>query len=125
MDKCVKCNQPLEEGLTKCPNCGELIKDDAKSVKETIEDIRNLKDFDERAERFISQTDIYSKNMEIVSTISGAIVDTVDENYAVIYSDSEKIYINKNGEIVSNKEVYPENKIYSTNVFINNITNCK
>ena len=63
-----------------------------------------------------NQTDIYSSTMEVVSTISGAIVDTVDENYAVIYSDSEKIYINKNGEIVSNKEVYPENKIYSTKV---------
>ena len=63
-----------------------------------------------------NQTDIYSSKMEIVSTISGAIVDKVDENYSVIYSDSEKIYINKNGEIVSNKEVYPENKIYSTKV---------
>lgn len=59
------------------------------------------------------ETDIYSKNMEIVSTISGAIVDTVDENYSVIYSDSEKIYIDKDGNIVSNIQVYPENKIYS------------
>lgn len=30
-----------------------------------IPDIRNLKDFDERAERFISQTDIYSKWFEL------------------------------------------------------------
>ena len=51
--------------------------------------------------------------MEIISTISGAIIDTVDENYSVIYSDSEKIYIDKDGDIVSNKQVYPENKIYS------------
>lgn len=63
-----------------------------------------------------NQTDIYSSKMEIVATINSAIVDTVNENYAVIYSDSEKIYINKNGEIVSNKEVYPENKIYSVKV---------
>ena len=41
-----------------------------------------------------NQTDIYSSKMEVVSTISGAIVDKVDENYSVIYSDSEKIYIN-------------------------------
>lgn len=59
------------------------------------------------------ETDIYSKNMKIISTISGAIIDTVDENYSVIYSDSEKIYIDKDGDIVSNKQVYPENKIYS------------
>lgn len=58
-------------------------------------------------------TDIYSENMEIVSTISGAIVDIVDENYSVIYSNSEKIYINKEGNIVSNTEVYPENQLYS------------
>ena len=59
------------------------------------------------------QTDIYSKNMEVVSTISGAIVDSIDEKFSVVYSDNEKIYINKDGNIVSNKEVYPENKIYS------------
>ena len=58
-------------------------------------------------------TDIYSGNMEIVSTISGAIVDIIDENYSVIYSNSEKIYIDKNGNIVSNTEVYPENQLYS------------
>ena len=59
------------------------------------------------------ETDIYSKNMEIVSTISGAIVDTVDENFSVIYSNSEKIYIGKDGNIVSNEQVYPDNNIYS------------
>lgn len=59
------------------------------------------------------ETDIYSKNMEIVATISGAIVDTVNENYSVIYSNSEKIYIDKNGNIVDNAQVYPENAIYS------------
>jgi len=32
-----------------------------------IPDIRNLKDFDERAERFISQTDIYSKRFELTN----------------------------------------------------------
>lgn len=58
-------------------------------------------------------TDIYSKNMEIVATVSGAIVDTVNKNYSVVYSNSEKIYINKDGNIVSNIEVYPENQIYS------------
>ena len=61
-------------------------------------------------------TDIYSKDMELVCTVGGAIVDKVDENYSVIYSNSEKIYIDKNGKIVSNKDIYPDNKIYSIQV---------
>ncbi|MGN1299555.1 MAG: WG repeat-containing protein [Candidatus Scatovivens sp.] len=66
------------------------------------------------AKKFDSdETDIYSKNMEIVSTISRAIVDRVDENYSVIYSDNEKIYINNDGEVVNNIEIYPNNQIYS------------
>ena len=64
----------------------------------------------------IDETDIYSSQMKIVSTISGAIVDTVDENHAVVYSNSEKIYLNKEGKIVNNSVVYPQNKIYSIQV---------
>ena len=61
----------------------------------------------------INQTDIYSRKLEIISTVDGAIVDKVDENYAVVYSNSERFYIDKNGELVLNKQVFPNNKIYS------------
>lgn len=57
--------------------------------------------------------DIYSKNMDKVLTISEGIVENIDTDYAVIYSQKEMKYINKNGEIVQNTEVYPNAKLYS------------
>ncbi len=58
-------------------------------------------------------TDIYSKDMEKVLSMDGAILDSVDETYFVVYSNSEKVYLNKDGKIVKNSEVYPDNSIYS------------
>lgn len=57
--------------------------------------------------------DIYSKKLEKISTIKDGIVENVSENYTIIYSNSEMIYINKDGEVVSNTEVYPNNQIFS------------
>jgi len=57
--------------------------------------------------------DIYSKNIERVLSIDNAIIENIDENYVRIYSYSEKEYINKEGMVVSNKEVFPNAKLYS------------
>jgi hypothetical protein len=57
--------------------------------------------------------DIFSNKLEKIATISGAIVERVDDDYTSIYSNSEMIYINNNGEIIENTEVYPNHKIYA------------
>jgi hypothetical protein len=65
------------------------------------------------AEKEDGTVDIYSKNLEKVSTMMGAIVENIDDNYTSIYSYTEMIYINKDGQVVSNVEVYPDNKIFA------------
>ena len=35
------------------------------------------------------------------------------EDFIKIYNNSEVFYINKSGEVVTNKEVYPNNKLYA------------
>lgn len=61
----------------------------------------------------VDTVDIYSKNIEKVLTIGGGVVENIGEDYVVIYSDTEMKYIDKNGEIVENTEVYPDLKLYS------------
>lgn len=65
------------------------------------------------AEKLDGTVDIYSKDIEKVLTMSGAIVENIDENYTIIFSDTETKYLNKNGKIVENTEVFPDNKIYT------------
>jgi hypothetical protein len=65
------------------------------------------------AEKEDGSVDIYSKYLEKVSTINDAIVEKVNDNYSLIYSNNEMIYINVNGQVVSNTEVFPDNKIFS------------
>lgn len=57
--------------------------------------------------------DIYNSKMEKILTISGGIVEKVDENYTVIYSQTERVYVNNNGDIVQNTEVFPDNKLFA------------
>lgn len=57
--------------------------------------------------------DIYNYELKKISTISGGIVEKVNENYIVIYSESEMMYFDNNGEIVENTEVFPDNKLYT------------
>lgn len=57
--------------------------------------------------------DIYSEKFEKVLTIEDAIVEKVSDEYFSIYSDTEKEYIDKKGNVVKNTEVYNDLKIYS------------
>lgn len=59
--------------------------------------------------------DIYSRNIEKVVSVPNAVIENIDEEFDAIYSNSEMYYINKDGQIVSNKEVYPNNNIYAYN----------
>ncbi len=56
---------------------------------------------------------LYNSNLEKVFSLSNAVVQNIDDKYTVIYSDSEMKYINMEGAIVENTEVYPDNKLYS------------
>ena len=57
--------------------------------------------------------DIYSSDIEKVLSIQNIVLETVDENYTVVHSNSECSYINKEGQVVLNKEVFPKNSIYA------------
>ena len=56
---------------------------------------------------------IFDKNLKEVFALDDGIVQRLNDDYTVIYSDYEKNYLNKNGDVVQNKEVYPNNKLYS------------
>lgn len=57
--------------------------------------------------------DIYSKDIEKVLTMENGIVESVNENYIAIFSDTELEYIDSEGKIVPNTEVYKDYKLYS------------
>lgn len=57
--------------------------------------------------------DIYSEKFEKVLTIEDAIVEKVSNDYFSIYSNTEKEYIDKKGNVVKNTEVYSNLKLYS------------
>lgn len=57
--------------------------------------------------------DIYSENMEKVISIKDVVLENIDDNYTIVHSNSECYYINKKGQVVSNTEVYPNNKIFA------------
>lgn len=65
------------------------------------------------AENADGTVDIYSKSIEKVTSINNAIVENIDENYTRIYNNSEICYINKDGKIVQNTEVYKDAKLYA------------
>ena len=57
--------------------------------------------------------DIYSKDIEKVLTMENGIVESVNKDYIAIFSDTELEYINSEGKIVPNTEVYKDYKLYS------------
>ena len=56
---------------------------------------------------------VFDKNLKEVFALENGIVQRLNTDYTVIHSENEKKYLNKNGEVVLNKEVYPNNKLYS------------
>lgn len=63
--------------------------------------------------RIGNKVDIYSQKIEKVLSMQDAIVQKINNDYVSIYSDNEIAYINKEGEIVPNTEVFPNAKIYT------------
>ncbi len=58
--------------------------------------------------------DIYSKNInEKVLSMQDAVVETVNDDYTIVHSNTECCYIDKNGQVVSNTEVYSKNKVFA------------
>ena len=57
--------------------------------------------------------DIYSEKMAKVLTMENGIVESVNDDYVAIYSDTELKYIDKSGNIVQNTEVFDNLRLYS------------
>lgn len=57
--------------------------------------------------------DIYSQNLDKTLSMPDGIVNSLENGYAVVYSEKNMKYINSNGEIVENTEVYPNKKLYA------------
>jgi hypothetical protein len=56
---------------------------------------------------------IYSNNLDEVCTMSGAIVENVNENFATVYNQTDRIYLDSNGKEISNTEVYKNKSLYA------------
>ena len=52
------------------------------------------------------------KDLKKISTISDSSVENIKEKFAVIYSDTEMIYLDENGNQISNLNIF-DNKLYS------------
>ena len=63
--------------------------------------------------RIGNKVDMYSKKIEKVLSMEDAIVQKINDEYVSIYSNSEIAYINKDGELVNNTEVFKEAKLYT------------
>lgn len=57
--------------------------------------------------------DIYSKNIEKIVSMRDGIVENIGKDFLVVHSKNELVYLDKNGEITSNTNVYPDLKLYS------------
>lgn len=60
-----------------------------------------------------NSVDIYSSIIEKVITLDNAIVEKVNGKYISIYSDTEMKYIDDNGKIVQNTEVFKDEQLYA------------
>lgn len=57
--------------------------------------------------------DIYSNKLEKIITMTDAVVEKINTNYTVVYSENEMKYLDNNGNFVENTEVYPDNALYA------------
>ena len=65
--------------------------------------LENAKALEARTETTV---DIYSNKIEKILSMENGIVEKVDDNYFVVYSNKDMKYINHNGEEVKNTEVF-------------------
>lgn len=59
------------------------------------------------------EVDIYSENIEKVASVKDAIIENINENYVVIYSMQDRVYIDANGKIVDAEEALGTQKLYA------------
>lgn len=57
--------------------------------------------------------DIYDKDLRKTVTVQGGIVENIGKGYSICYGESEMKYINQDGQVVENTQVYPDKKTYS------------
>ena len=84
-------------------------------IEPTYDSILNVQDtkmFEARNNE-TGDVDIYNSKLEKVTTVNGGIVETINGNYVVVYSNSQMQYFDKEGKSVDNTEVYPNNEAYS------------
>lgn len=65
------------------------------------------------ARKVNGDVDIYSNTLEKIITMSNAVVEKIDKNYTVVYSENEMKYLDNNGNFVENTEVFPDNALYA------------
>lgn len=57
--------------------------------------------------------DIYSEDLKKTVTMKDGIVEHINEEYSIVYSENDMKYINSKGEVVENVEVYPNKKLHT------------
>jgi len=76
-----------------------IVVEDAKALQ-AIKGVENL-------------IDIYSSNLEKTVSMKDAVVEKAKTGYAIIYSETDMKYINNEGKVVENTEVYSDEKLYA------------
>lgn len=59
--------------------------------------------------------EIYSRDLKKTVSMEDGILESLNDGFSVIYSETDIKYINSDGEIVPNTDVYPNKKLYSVN----------
>lgn len=59
--------------------------------------------------------EVYSKDLKKTVSMEDGILENLNDGFSVIYSETDIKYINSDGEIVQNTDVYPNKKLYSAN----------
>ncbi len=55
----------------------------------------------------------YSREIQEIATFEYPIVERINDNFAQIYNDTDRIYLDKDGKVVDNTTVNPKQTIYS------------
>lgn len=97
-----------EEGLSGVLNVYSGV--EIEPTYEYIIVLQNAKALEARSGNVV---DMYSENIEKVLTMENGIVESINNEYIAIYSDTELKYMNNKGELVSNTEVFKDLKLYS------------
>ncbi len=58
--------------------------------------------------------DIYSEDLRKTVTMEDGVVEHINEEYSICYSENDMKYINASGQVVENTEVFPNKKLYAT-----------